>query len=310
MKDKVKKIILLTLVLGIASMSSSLGKEKWKGKVFKEGEITIIENEGDGLWGKKIEEKIKFEETLSLGVEEGEDYLMFGREVSIDVDPSQNIYLLDHQNHRVLKFDKNGKFLWQAGRKGQGPGEFQYSMGIKITQEGNLAVLDGGRLIHYFNPDGKFVNTMRLDKSFHEIEFLRHGTMFVNIFVRGQPGITAEYYSKDGKFLKKFPDEYYYGPKIPPGVGFSMGGAFKLSKDKIYLSLPEKYEIREYDLNGKTLRKIIRNVSLKSPEFRIFAEGRRITMRPKDISGPCFPFKDGMIINSVSFVRGNEKKPF
>ncbi len=71
---------------------------------------------------KKDRKKISFKEILSLGVDMGDRNLMFGDFIYIAVDQGRNLYVLDSKNHWILKFDKTGKFLWKAGREGQGAG--------------------------------------------------------------------------------------------------------------------------------------------------------------------------------------------
>lgn len=296
----------LTLIVGISLFSISCRKEEWEGNIFKEGEISVVENRGEGIWGKKIKEKIFFEETLSLGVEEGPDYLMFGAEIDIAVDSDQSIYILDWMNYRLLKFDKEGRFLWEAGRKGQGPGEFERASRVRITPDGRAMVFESP-LIHLFAPDGRFLNTIRLEKPFSEGDILKDGRIFINNLLKGQAGFTAEYYSKEGKFLRKFPDDYSYGPKFSPGVGVGAGSGFTVSKDKIYLCLTDIYEIREYNLEGRCLRKIRRDLKLKPPEIEVDSEGS-VRMTIWDLTGPAFTFRNGMIVNNLKIIKGAGEK--
>ncbi|MCP2606226.1 6-bladed beta-propeller [Candidatus Aminicenantes bacterium AC-708-I09] len=299
-----KKIKIFVLFLIIISFFFTC-KKGWQGKIYTENGVEVIENTGEGLWGRKINEKIKFVETLSLGKEEGEDYLMFHRFIRVAVDSDLNIYVLDAMNHRLLKFDKNGNFIWKAGRKGQGPGEFQYPSGIGISSAGEVAVIDE-RSIIFFNDKGEYQRTIKLDKSMRNIQFLPDERLMINIFVLGQPGVAAEFFSKDGEFLSKFPDEYRYGPKLSPRVGVSIvDSGFKFFNNKIYLSIPDKYEIREYDLKGNLLRKIRRNVKLKPPNIKLTAGGRGVSVFPSDSSGPCFLYKEKFLINKLTLV---EKK--
>lgn len=116
-----KKIIHLLLIF-IAASSASYLKEKWQGRIYEEGGALVIDNKGLGLWGDKINEKVEFKENFSLESEEGKEYLVFHSELDVGVDSELNIYALDARNHRVLKFDERGNFIWKTGRKGQGPG--------------------------------------------------------------------------------------------------------------------------------------------------------------------------------------------
>jgi hypothetical protein len=122
----------------------------------------------------------------------------------------------------------------------------------------------------------------------------------MNIWVRGELGVAAEYHSREGKIIKKFPDEYRYGPKLIGG-GASYGGEYKVFGDKLYLSLPGTYEIREYDLEGNTLRKIKRNFEIGPPNIKF--RDRGFIVYPSDVSGPCFLRKDNMLVNLLNIVK-------
>ena len=63
---------------------------------------------------------------------------------------------------RVLKFDKDGKFLAQWGGKGTEPGKFQVAHGLGIDPQGNLWVADReNQRIQVFTPAGGFVREMK-----------------------------------------------------------------------------------------------------------------------------------------------------
>ncbi|MFC1476903.1 6-bladed beta-propeller [candidate division KSB1 bacterium] len=58
------------------------------------------------------------------------------------VENTGSIYILDMQNHRIQKFDGNGKYLLTIGRQGQGPGEFQEPHSIVAVPGSNIHVSD------------------------------------------------------------------------------------------------------------------------------------------------------------------------
>jgi sugar lactone lactonase YvrE len=63
---------------------------------------------------------------------------------------------------RVLKFDKNDKFIKSWGGKGSGPGQFQVAHGIAIDAKGLVWVADReNQRIQLFDQDGKFVREVK-----------------------------------------------------------------------------------------------------------------------------------------------------
>ena len=59
---------------------------------------------------------------------------------------------------RVLKFDKDGKFIKQWGKKGTGPGEFDIPHSIVIDAKGLLYIADrNNKRVQVFDAEGTFV---------------------------------------------------------------------------------------------------------------------------------------------------------
>lgn len=66
--------------------------------------------------------KFSFKEDMSIGLEYGDENLMFGGISNICLDSKENIYISDWKNSRIQKFDIDGNFLESlAIKKGQGP---------------------------------------------------------------------------------------------------------------------------------------------------------------------------------------------
>jgi uncharacterized protein (TIGR03663 family) len=76
----------------------------------------------------------------------------------IAVDAEGNVYVVDSGNHRIQKFDSNGKFLAQWGSQGTGPGQFQEPWGIAVDAKGNVYVADTwNHRLQKFDAEGKFL---------------------------------------------------------------------------------------------------------------------------------------------------------
>lgn len=72
-------------------------------------------------------------------------------------DAEGNLYVVDGQAKRVLKFGRDGSFLLAFGREGGGPGEFRFPSGLTLGPGDSIWVSDSGnRRISVFAPDGTF----------------------------------------------------------------------------------------------------------------------------------------------------------
>jgi len=60
----------------------------------------------------------------------------------VEADSQGNIYILESGETRIQVFDRNGRFLKSLGKKGQGPGEFQSPVFIRVSNNDELYVVD------------------------------------------------------------------------------------------------------------------------------------------------------------------------
>ena len=63
---------------------------------------------------------------------------------SVDVNGEGNVFVADFYNHRVQKFTSDATFLTSFGRRGSGPGEFEYLMAVAVAADGTVFVADFG----------------------------------------------------------------------------------------------------------------------------------------------------------------------
>jgi DNA-binding beta-propeller fold protein YncE len=63
---------------------------------------------------------------------------------------------------RVLKFDRNGRFITSWGGKGTGPGQFDVAHGVAVDIQGMVWVMDReNQRIQIFDSNGTFVRQMK-----------------------------------------------------------------------------------------------------------------------------------------------------
>ncbi len=152
------KILILSLLLITASYSLAQKIET------KDG-IRIVHNEKEGKWGKNPELPTEYIKNIG-NIESLNENVLFYMPADIAFDSKDNIYILDSGNHRIQKFDANGKYLATFGRQGEGPGEFQYPMSLDINTEGYLYISDPqNQRIQILKPNGAEFTTIPMHEN-------------------------------------------------------------------------------------------------------------------------------------------------
>jgi 6-bladed beta-propeller protein len=99
---------------------------------------------------------------LTLGEKEvpGNDHSHFNRPTDIAWLPNGDFYVTDgYVNTRVVKFSKDGKYLFEWGKPGKGPGKFNLVHAIVIDPRGRLLVSDrSNSRIQIFDQNGKYLD--------------------------------------------------------------------------------------------------------------------------------------------------------
>lgn len=73
------------------------------------------------------------------------------------------LVIADHENNRLLFFDRRGAFLESLGKKGTGPDEFQEPSGMTLDGQGHFYVIDAwNSAIKGFDENGRMVRNINL----------------------------------------------------------------------------------------------------------------------------------------------------
>jgi sugar lactone lactonase YvrE len=108
------------------------------------------------LLGRRPESVEGIEETPGFGAPPppAQPYV-FNRQTDVAFDPAGNIFVPDgYGNSRVVKYDKNGRFVKAIGQRGSGPGDFNTPHTIAADAKGNIYVGDRGNArIQVFDND-------------------------------------------------------------------------------------------------------------------------------------------------------------
>ncbi|HUF28498.1 MAG TPA: 6-bladed beta-propeller [Gemmatimonadaceae bacterium] len=104
------------------------------------------------------------QELFRVGENETRAEEQFARVAATAFDRNDNLYVLDADNHRVVVFDRGGRFVREFGRRGNGPGEFGVPMRLAVTADDHLVVHDAAnRALIVFTLDGRHVRNLPLD---------------------------------------------------------------------------------------------------------------------------------------------------
>jgi sugar lactone lactonase YvrE len=134
--------------------------------VDRDGNVWVTDGDGKEGQGHQV---FKFSPDgrilLKLGKAgvKGEGTDVFDAPNAVLVTPAGDIFVAEGHfptvgNSRVLKFDKNGRFVKVVGGKGTGPGEFNEPHALAMDSAGRLFVADrSNNRIQILDRDGKFI---------------------------------------------------------------------------------------------------------------------------------------------------------
>jgi len=118
---------------------------------------------GKGHQVFKLDPKGRVLMTLGKAGMSGSGPDLFDQPTDVAIAPNGDIFVSDShrngKNNRIVKFDKNGKFIKEWGHKGSGPGEFSEVHTIAFDSQGRLFAGDReNNRIQIFDQDGKLLD--------------------------------------------------------------------------------------------------------------------------------------------------------
>jgi hypothetical protein len=185
-----------------------------------------------------------------------------------DVDSEGSVFLMSYHSREYgfFKFDKSGNFVTSFGRKGQGPGELQQPVVLKVNKQDEIMVTDRAKKrLFTFDKDGSFVRETAFDSDIRAIYPLDNGLYLIEktLIVEGESG---EWSTQLPLILcnPEFEEIKELGRQILPDYksarrikGIWPVFTWSVSGRKIFVGNDEKgYEILVYDIEGRLVWKI------------------------------------------------------
>jgi len=264
------KYLSIVLFLSISVLCISFGQKKteWKGKIEVEDGVKIIQNPGEPLYGG-IE--FELEEVCVLGTEKNE-HDMFALIWDVQVDAQGNVYISDIKDRRIKKFSSKGEYLYDIGRVGQGPGEFQGARNIFVDDQSGDIYLADFMKVHRYNREGQYQDSVAMKRFFRRffVDAEKSFWAMAAYFDETGQGNAFEKISPHGELLRRIikisPQDT--GSTKPVGEGEVVvvagpkhGFEYELIISRIdnrtcLWALSSKYELYVVDTKGDLLLKI------------------------------------------------------
>ncbi|NIR43545.1 MAG: 6-bladed beta-propeller [Gemmatimonadetes bacterium] len=133
--------------------------------------VVQIRNSGPGVWGGAARWTVGSEPRLEIGTVAGSEEYLFGSVASVLVVPDGRIYVADSQVPEVRVFDRDGRFQFRIGGRGEGPGEFLHIDAMQLSPAEELLVRDPQQLrLSVFDPAGNFLRSFRLERPYLQFD--------------------------------------------------------------------------------------------------------------------------------------------
>jgi len=253
----------ILLAVGLALLGQIVSavekKPEWKGKIVKEGEVTVVQNPKEPI---NKDPALSMKVDWSVGGGAADANSSFAEARTLAVDEADNVFVLDSQECLVKAFDRNGKYVVTFGRKGQGPGELQYPRNICFNTTTKELVIDGpSSNLSFFSTAGKFLRSLPLKSSMGlRMRIDSHGNYFYEDFIL-DPANSIYFTNKCGPDLK-FIARVAQSPAAKPGMTFDPFRAvnyWQIDKDdNLVYGYPADYEIRFHSPANKIIKKLRR----------------------------------------------------
>ncbi len=149
-------------------------ESSWVGTITTEGNVTTVVNQSGSVWGGDA----RLVEELSIGVASGDEPYMFGPIIGLGV-TDDRIYVADDLLYAVRVYDHDGKHLFDFGREGEGPGEFDDIRKLAVDPTGRVLV-QGANRVNVFDLDGVVLGSWPYRSNFQDaLSVAIDGTAFV-----------------------------------------------------------------------------------------------------------------------------------
>jgi hypothetical protein len=272
-----KKLVYLIIILSISFYCGP--KEDEVERIMEDG-VEVVINHLEPYKIKGESSTFHLEEEFVIDLERNDLAEIGLTEISdFAVDSTGNIYFSDSNSDKnlIFKFGADGNYLKSFCPKGQGPGELPNAPMMMFTEDDELVVYSGMKLLLFKSDTSLVKEVMTNVRYFSRATYLNNGNYLMKItkYPREESGKTAHItmlYDSQFNEIKEL-DRIELFPMVAQRIkGISHSIVAEVSIAKIFTGSQQRgYEIYVYDFNGNLIKKI-RKDYIKVPPSEEYKE--------------------------------------
>jgi hypothetical protein len=270
-------VVWLGLSVGIPLALAS-DQAQWKGKIVKEGDVTVVRNPKESIFAAQV---LDIEEDYVLGGEAAETRYVLSHPYDMALDAAGNLYVADAGERNIKIFDKGGEYVRTIGRPGQGPGEFQFPIGLRILPGADEIIVYDLRRISVLSLTGLYLRQHVIQGLSSGFGTDAQGNVFLSIVATRSGETTLKAYSADMSrelaVVLTYQQDQGSDPFKPRAI-WIMDQA-----GRVVFGDSKTYEISVLDAQGRLLKKISRDCE---PVRTTQAEKNDLIGRTRRVLGP------------------------
>lgn len=234
---------------------------EWRGKIRYQDNVEIVLNLKSPL-NKRAGRVLRLEERLRITDTGGEFYFKYPHQLEMTSDGS--FFVADIGE--LLKFKKDGRFVNNLIKKGQGPGEFEQFGRFSLQGKGEIYAFDQGQMkVVRLDLDGQLIEETKLPEAFGSCEGMTDHWLVFYKFFRTPPKDQTFILSDRKNVLTWVPRQgeakqraHTFLSKIFGGPGFAMTwdefrSVLDREREFIFFSCTREYQVELLDLNRGTI---------------------------------------------------------
>ncbi|MCX7853289.1 MAG: PA14 domain-containing protein [Caldilineales bacterium] len=197
--------------------------------------------------------------------------------IGVAADAEGSIYVADMVGKRVVKLDRDGRFVTAWGEAGEGPGRFTEPFDLAVTPDGAVAVLDAvNQVVSLWSSDGRFLRELGAEWTTYRprgLDVAANG----DYWIADTGGVRVLQADAEGRLIRQIGGpEDELGPGQPTDVALSPGGL-------LFVVEPIAALLWKVDPEGGRRERFAgpQANTIESPHLAIAADGRVVLTDPE-----------------------------